>query len=90
MVLLTSDVNECPTDNSLRYTDNKGNTPSLNILSPRGQMKANRGTSISSELIAVLLQRGEKLREAMVMSVDEDNDLDEPSGLASVIERFVA
>lgn len=90
MVLLTSDVNKSPTDNSVLYTDNKGNTPSLNILSPGGQMKANRGTSISSDLIAALLQRGEKLREAMVMSVDEDNDLDKPSGLASVIERFVA
>lgn len=41
----------------------------------------------SSDLIGALLQRGEKLREAMVMSADEDNDVDEPGGMGSVIER---
>ena len=46
-------------------------------------------TSVSSDLIGALLQRGEKLREAMVMSADEDNDLDDPAGLPSVMERSV-
>lgn len=46
-------------------------------------------TSVSSDLIGALLQRGEKLREAMVMSADEDNDLDDSARLPSVMERSV-
>ncbi|KAL9972957.1 hypothetical protein ACROYT_G019358 [Oculina patagonica] len=46
-----------------------------------------QGANGSSDLIGALLQRGEKLREAMVMSADEDNDVDEPGGMGSVMER---
>ena len=45
--------------------------------------------SVSSDLIGALLQRGEKLREAMVMSADEDNDMDDTAGLGSGVKRSV-
>ena len=48
-----------------------------------------RGDNLSSDLIGALLHRGEKLREAMVMSADEDNDGDEPGGMSSIVERLV-
>ena len=45
---------------------------------------------VSSDLIGALLQRGEKLRDAMVMSADEGNDPVDSSGSASVVERLVS
>ena len=50
---------------------------------------AHRGQNESSDLIGVLLHRGEKLREAMVMSADEANDEDEAGGASVVFDRFV-
>ena len=40
-----------------------------------------RAVNISSDLIGALLHRGEKLREAMVMSADEDNSMEEAEGM---------
>lgn len=47
-------------------------------------------TRVSSDLIGALLKRGEKLREAMVTTADEDNELDEPGVLGAFVERSVA
>ena len=44
---------------------------------------------MSSDLIGALLKRGEKLREAMVTTADEDNELDEPGVLGTFVERSV-
>ena len=64
--------------------DDKGVTSPRPLLSPSG------GSKVSSDLIGALLQRGEKLRDAMVLSADEDNDPDDSTALASVIERSVS
>lgn len=40
-----------------------------------------RAVNVSTDLIGALLHRGEKLREAMVMSADEDNSMEEPEGM---------
>lgn len=45
---------------------------------------------MSSDLIGALLKRGEKLREAMVTTADEDNELDQPEVLGAFVERSVA
>ena len=44
---------------------------------------------MSSDLIGALLKRGEKLREAMVTTADEDNELDQPGVLGTFVERSV-
>lgn len=44
---------------------------------------------MSSDLIGALLKRGEKLREAMVTTADEDNELDEAGVLGTFVERSV-
>ena len=44
---------------------------------------------MSSDLIGALLKRGEKLREAMVTTADEDNELDEPGVLGTFVKRSV-
>ena len=44
---------------------------------------------MSSDLIGALLKRGEKLREAMVTTADEDNELDEPGVLGTFVEGSV-
>ena len=46
-------------------------------------------TRVSSDLIGALLKRGEKLREAMVTTADEDNELDEPGVLGTFVKRSV-
>ncbi|CAH3017538.1 unnamed protein product, partial [Porites evermanni] len=43
-------------------------------------------TRVSSDLIGALLKRGEKLREAMVTTADEDNELDEPGVLGTFVK----
>ncbi|PFX28573.1 C2 domain-containing protein 3 [Stylophora pistillata] len=48
---------------------------------------AHGGENESSDLIDALLQRGEKLREAMVMSADEANDENEAGGTSFVVDR---
>ena len=44
---------------------------------------------MSFDLIGALLKRGEKLREAMVTTADEDNELDQPGVLGTFVERSV-
>ena len=44
---------------------------------------------MSSDLIGALLKRGEKLREAMVTTADEDNELGEPGVLGTFVDRSV-
>ena len=48
-----------------------------------------RTVNISSDLIGALLHRGEKLREAMVMSADEDNNMEEPEGMHTLMKGSV-
>ena len=64
--------------------DDKGVTSQRPLLSHIGDSK------VSSDLIGALLQRGEKLRDAMVLSADEDNDPDDSTALASVVEKSVS
>ena len=64
--------------------DDKGVTSQRPLLSHSGDSK------VSSDLIGALLQRGEKLRDAMVLSADEDNDPDDSTALASVVEKSVS
>ena len=71
------------------YLDDTGSIPKSKLLSASSLLHTHRGAGESHDLIGALLQRGEKLREAMVMSADEENDLDEPGGLGSVVERSV-
>ena len=66
------------------FADDKGITSPRPLFSPSGDSK------VSSDLIGALLQRGEKLRDAMVLSADEDNDPDDSTALASVMERSVS
>ena len=60
------------------------------VTSPRPLLSPSRDSKVSSDLIGALLQRGEKLRDAMVLSADEDNDPDDSTALASVMERSVS
>jgi len=48
-----------------------------------------RAVNISSDLIGALLHRGEKLREAMVMSADEDNNMEQPEEMHTSIKGSV-
>ena len=48
-----------------------------------------RAVNTSSDLIGALLHRGEKLREAMVMSADEDNNMEQPEGMHTFIKGLV-
>ena len=48
-----------------------------------------RAATVSSDLIGALLHRGEKLREAMVMSADEDNNMEEPEGMHTITKGSV-
>lgn len=48
-----------------------------------------RAANVSSDLIGALLHCGEKLREAMVMSADEDNDMEEPEGMRTIMKGSV-
>lgn len=66
-----------------------GGTASSELTSLHSQLHDYQDANASSDLIGALLQRGEKLREAMVMSADEDNDVDESGGMGSIIERLV-
>ena len=77
------------TDDFVFYIGYKGRTSRSDLHTSGSLLQAKMDTSVSSDLIGALLQRGEKLREAMVVSADEDNDLDDPTGLASVVERSV-
>ncbi|XP_068718257.1 C2 domain-containing protein 3-like isoform X2 [Montipora capricornis] len=63
--------------------DDKEITMHSELLSPARDINS----KVSSDLIGALLQRGEKLRDAMVMSADEGNDPVDSSGSASVVER---
>lgn len=66
-----------------------GGTTRSDLTSLHSQLHGYQDANASSDLIGALLQRGEKLREAMVMSADEDNDVDEPGRMGSIIERLV-
>lgn len=48
------------------------------VRSPRHEYRA---VNISSDLLGALLHRGEQLREAMVMSADENSAMEEPEGM---------
>jgi len=48
-----------------------------------------RAVNISSDLIGALLHRGEKLREAMVTSIDEDNNMEQPEGMHTLMKGSV-
>jgi len=48
-----------------------------------------RAAYIPSDLIGALLHRGEKLREAMVVSADEDNNIEGPEGMHTITKGSV-
>lgn len=54
------------------------------LTSVRSPHREYRAVNISSDLIGALLHRGEKLREAMVMSADEDDSMEEAEGMCTL------
>lgn len=78
------------TQNVIHCLGEVGGTARSELTSLHSPLHSCRGAIASSDLIGALLQRGEKLREAMVMSADEDNLVDETGGMGSVMERSVA
>ena len=71
----------------MHYLDHIGGTARSELIPVNSLLHGFRGANVSSDLIGALLHRGEKLREAMVMSADEDSDVNEPGGMGSIMER---